>query len=420
MRLTAMGRFLIMMVVIGLAIGGSRLWQGTQKSAPYPPPIGRDAPPIGRNPAPESGNSGANSNAVETNSANGETEGETIGGVEIPFVITAAKKDWVADQVSRFNAQNVGKYKIVATPVPSREAMHAILEGKQKPVLWSPGSPIWPARLAQAYKEKNGTAILDLGNPNGYRVYLRSPLVFLTTQSKAKFLRPLLSTADCWQNLRKMSLGQIKTPFGPLNFSHADPLTSSSGMLTIGLIMYDYGKRNGQAGNMEALATNAKFLNYLSELERGLIYDTPAEKGTTALTKAFLADTNRYDLITAYESAALAAAAKQPEIAVIYPAPTAVSEHSVSLLGGDWVSPQQRAGAEAFMAFLGSEDAIRAGIKTQFRPLQAGGGLTLADDLSRHAAQGFQQSFEPIELPPYEALNAAAYQWRIKIAKQAG
>jgi ABC-type sulfate transport system substrate-binding protein len=192
-------------------------------------------------------------------------------------------------------------------------------------------------------------------------------------------------------------------------------------MLTLGLILFDYGQRTGQAGSMERVATSSAFMSYLKELEDGLIYDAPAQKGTTALTNAFIADTSRYDFITAYESAALEAAPKKSDIAVIYPSPTAVSEHAVSLLSGEWVTPQQREGALAFMQFLGTKQALQDGLKYHFRPAQAGGSLSLAPELSRYAAQGFQQSFAPIELPPYQALNAAAYKWRVEVAgKPAG
>jgi hypothetical protein len=404
MRLTAMGKLLILILVVGMAIGAYRTLG--------PKTGGLPGLPTGRS----SGSGESSGTATNSSAGAGNQSG---GAVEIPFIITAAKKDWVSTQIGHFNQAHQGEYQVVARPIPSREAMHAILEGKEKPVLWSPGSPIWPARLAQAWRQKNGSTIVDLNNPNGYRVYLRSPLVILTTRDKAKFLRPLLGNPNGWVNLRKLSMGQIKTPFGPLNFSHADPLTSSSGMLTLGLILADYGSRTGQGGDLVRLSSNAGFLKYLSELERGLIYDAPAEKGTTALTKSFLEDPSRYDLITAYESASLAAAAKNPNLAVIYPQPTAVSEHAVSLLSGSWVSPQQKAGAEAFLQFLGGEAALRDGVAEKFRPVVSGSDISLAPELSRYAAQGFVQTYAPIELPPYEALNSAAYQWRIKIAHQA-
>lgn len=412
MRLTGLGKIIILVLVIGLAIGAYRTLGSKVDVSNYGKSTSQTAT---RTTAPRNTATRSTPNG-ETNSSGTSNNGE---GVEIPFIITAAKKDWVSTQIGQFNAAHAGQYKVVARPIPSREAMHSILNGKEKPVIWSPGSPIWPARLAQAWRQKNNSTIVDLNNPNGYRVFLRSPLVILTTRDKAKFLRPLLATPQGWINLRKLSMGQIKTPFGPLNFSHADPLTSSSGMLTLGLILADYGGRTGRGGDLNALASNKDFLKYLSELERGLIYDAPAEKGTTALTKAFLADPARYDLITAYESAALAAAAKNPNLAVIYPQPTAVSEHAVSLLSGDWVSAEQKAGAEEFLQFLGSEGPLRDGVKEKFRPVVSGSDITLAPELSRYAAQGFQQSYAPIELPPYEALNTAAYQWRLKIARQA-
>jgi ABC-type uncharacterized transport system YnjBCD substrate-binding protein len=71
------------------------------------------------------------------------------------------------------------------------------------------------------------------------------------------------------------------------------------------------------------------------------------------------------------------------------------------------------------LQFLGSEGPLRDGVKEKFRPVVSGSDITLAPELSRYAAQGFQQSYAPIELPPYEALNTAAYQWRLKIARQA-
>lgn len=389
MRLTLMGKMAILMLAIGLAVGGLK-WQQKQQAA---------------------GKSGGSRLAQQ------EAGGSGTGGHDIEFIITAAKQDWVQEEVDRFNEANAGKWHIVTKALPSREAMHAILEGKEKPVLWSPGSPVWPTRLAEAWSAKHGGALLDMSDPNAYRVFLRSPLVFLTTRQKAKFLRPLLGGEQPWLALRKLSLHQVNTPWTWFRFSHADPLTSSSGMLTLGLILYDYGERTGQGGQLSKVTNDPKFLNYLGEVERGLIYDKPAALGTTKLTQAFLEDASRYDVITAYESAALEAAPRNPDLAVIYPHPTAVSEHAVTLLSGDWVSPEQRAGALALINFLGTKEALQAGIKHHFRPAQSNSALSLAGELAKYSAQGFEQSYPSIELPPYEALNAAAFRWHQHIAK---
>ncbi|HEX8834914.1 MAG TPA: substrate-binding domain-containing protein [Abditibacteriaceae bacterium] len=417
MRLTGAGKLIVFILVVGLAAGGWRWWTqqqagaGATGSANNGGNSGFKLPKFGKkDDAPAGGSNTGGSNTGTTNTSG--------SGVEIPFVITAAKKDWVGEQVERFNQINGDKWRITTTPVPSREAMHSILGGNLKPVLWSPGSPVWPSRLAEAYSAKNNNTILDMSDPNAYRVFLRSPLVFLTTQRKAKFLRPLLGGNDPWGSLRQLSLGQKKTPWGSFRYSHADPLTSSSGVMTLGLILFDYGQKTGQSGSLQQVANSQKFISYLGEMSRSLVYDKPAIGGTTKLTNAFLEDLTRYDVITAYESAALAAVPKTSEIAVIYPNPTAVSEHAVSLLSGDWVSPEQREGALAFMQFLGSREALQGGLKYLFRPAQSSSTLSLSGQLSRAGGQGFQQTYSSVELPPYEALNSAAFQWHQVIKKK--
>ena len=401
MRLTAMGKIVLLLMTVGVAVGGYRWWSQQSKGAGG---SGRSFSLPGIK-LPGSGQQGGKA-------------GETLGDNDILFIITPAKKGWVQDQITRFNKEHQGQWRIVTKQLPSREGMHAILAGDVKPVLWSPGSQMWPTRLAEAWSEKHGTTLLDMSDPNAHRAFLRSPLVFLTTRQKAKFLRPLLGGREPWLALRRLSLGQQKTPWGSFRFSHADPLTSSSGLLTLGLILFDYSQRTGQMGSLEKLSTDKRFLTYLSELERGLVYDSPAQEGTTKLAKAFIAEPSRYDVITAYESAALEAAPSHPDIAVIYPNPTAVSVHAVTLLNGDWVTPQQREGALEFVKFLGSPESLRGGLKEHFRPVQSSSALSLNSELSRHATQGFQQSYSTTELPPYEALNSAAYQWRIRIAKK--
>lgn len=334
---------------------------------------------------------------------------------DILFITTAAKRDWVQQEVDRFNDASSGRWRIVPKALPSREAMHDILEGKVQPVLWSPGGSIWPARLAEAWREKHPEAILDTTDPNAYRVFLRSPLVFLTTRQKAEFLRPLLSGTRPWAALRDLSMGKRRPPWGRFRFAHADPLTSSSGMLTFALILNEFVM---DGGDPVQAAESSQFAAYLDGLEQSLVYDEPARKGTTALTKAFIEDPAPYDLITAYESAALESAPKHPDVAVIYPNPTAFSEHAVTLLNGSWVSPAQREGALAFLEFLGGEQAQKDGLEYSFRPVRAS-TLSLTERLERSRAQGFKPNVTSIDLPPYRALNSAAYKFRVRIAPRA-
>ncbi|MBC8101440.1 MAG: hypothetical protein H7Z41_02475, partial [Cytophagales bacterium] len=164
------------------------------------------------------------------------------------------------------------------------------------------------------------------------------------------------------------------------------------------------------------VAESDGFKSFVRDLNTKLVYDEPSRKGSSDLFKAFLADPNRYDFITTYESNAIGAAEKNPELAVIYPMPTAVAEQSVVLLsGGDWLTPEQKAGGQEFLRFLAEADSLKDGVKSRFRPANPSGEANLTGAINALKGQGFQQTYSGVELPPYEAINDAAYNWRKQV-----
>ncbi len=419
MRVTGLGKIVILLLILGAAIGGWRAFQtlgaksgGTgngngKGGSSFPSLFGNKS---------KGGNSNGNNDGSNSNDGSGQSSTRNGGATdansgdvaaadnEILLLTSATKKGWLLDQIGKFNAQNGGKYRVTTKFMETRDAMHAILEGKVKPAIWSPSSTIWTSRLAQAWQQKNGKPILNLDDTTSYRVFFRSPLVFLTTKAKLPKLKPILGGG--WDKLRTSS---------GIKFSHPDPLTSNGGMMTIGLILADYASQTG--GDPTEIANSAKFRLYLQQLERGLVFDLPAQGGSSSLFKAFVKDPNRYDFITTYESNAIDEAIKNPQVAVIYPNPTAVSENVGAVLQGDWLSNTQQEGARAFLQFMGSEAAMREGLAYHFRPAQSGGTLSITNTLNQLRGQGFQQSFSAVELPPYTALNDAAFQWRLHVAK---
>ncbi|MBV9468283.1 MAG: hypothetical protein JO316_11835 [Abitibacteriaceae bacterium] len=127
MRLTGLGKVAILILVAGLAIGGMKWWQQQQGAGRSSGPGWNfKLPNIGKGAGGSNGSSGSGSNS------------------DIEFVITAAKKDWVQDQVDHFNGANSGKWHIVTKAIPSREAMHAILEGKENPSSGVRAAPFGP------------------------------------------------------------------------------------------------------------------------------------------------------------------------------------------------------------------------------------------------------------------------------------
>jgi hypothetical protein len=220
--------------------------------------------------------------------------------------------------------------------------------------------------------------------------------------------------------LADLGAGKKKLPGAtrPFVWAHADPIKSNSGFLTLGLLLDAYVQSTNGAVTPEQAASSGGFAAYLRRVEATMPLDAPVREGSSALMKAFLANPNRYDVITAYESSALEAAVKDPNIAVLYPNPTVVSEQAVVLINGDWVTPDQKDQAAELLTFLGGEDSLREGVNTHFRPTRQSASISLSPEIARRKGQGFQQTFTSVEVPSYEALNTSAALWNKTIGKR--
>ena len=353
--------------------------------------------------------------------SNSASSGTKSSGSAAPLTLitSATKKGWLEKQVERFNAEKGRNVQI--RYIETRDALQAIVNNKEKPTLWSPSAPVWAVGLSEGWaKSHGGSSLINNSDPNMYRIYLRTPIVFVTTQKKAGFLRPLLSGPKAWTNLAELSAGRQKLPglTRPFVWAHADPIKSNSGFLTLGLLLDSYVQSTNGAVTPEAAASSAGFASFLRKAEATMPLDAPVLEGSSALMKAFLADPDHYDVITTYESSALEAAVKNPDIAVLYPNPTLVSEQAVMVINGDWVTPEQKAVAAELLTFLGEQDSLRDGVNNHFRPDRESTGVSLAPEITQRHGQGFQGTFTSAEVPSYEALNSAAYRWNSVIGKK--
>lgn len=338
---------------------------------------------------------------------------QQAGGGDILVSTTGTKQRWLQAEIAKFNAQSQGG-KATLQLTESREAMQDILNGKLKPAVWSPSSPVWTSRLAEVWPQTHGGArIADPSSSQTYRLLFKSPLVFVTTRQKAGFLRPLLSGPAPWEAVRQLSLGRRKTPWGSFGFAYADPINASSGMLTMSLIITEFAREHGGANDLSAAVKAPAFAAYLGQIDRAYVHDASVAK-SSALEQSFTAAPGRRDFITAYENAALAAVESSPNLVMIYPSPTTNADQGAVLLSAPWVNDRQKATATAFLDFLSKPEALDDGVQFYFRPSQ-NGSQTLAARLGPGARAQFQASPIMVDLPPYDALNDAASQWRTQM-----
>lgn len=395
MKLTVAGKLALFLIALGVALGGWKAYQSR---------LGGASPTTNRTATNTPGTQTTNTTSATTAPVNAP-----LATNEIALLTNPGKRGWLDKQIDDFNAQS--DIKIKSQFLPTREAMQAMLNKNNHPALWSPSAVIWADRLAQV----KGANIIDTSNPDSYRVVLRSPLVFLTTKEKARFLKPLLSGNDCWKNLEALSTGKKKAPWGPLKWAHADPLQSNTGTITLALIIADYAGRTGQGAAIEKLPNDRAFLDYFKRLEKSAVYDSAVKKGSTALIKSFASDPSRYDFITAYEAQAMSSVADNADLAVIYPSPTVNAESAVAFLDWGDATPEQKTTAQNFLKFVAGPGPAADGVGERYRPVR---GASLTADLNKYAANGFQVNYSSIELPPYGALNGLAYKWSKEIAGQ--
>ena len=407
MKLKPLGKITLLILALGIAFGGYRFWSQSKQAGGNATENRRADNRNGEVSTAGSGGNDAPGNG--SNSSNGGND-NPVSSSEIQIISSNTKKGWLADQIDAFNAQQKGGVKVVSKAVETREAMTGILGGKYKPALWSPSSVIWADRLAQVWEDKTGKTLLDTGDVNSYRQIFKSPIVFLTTREKAKFLRPLLEN-DAWSNIRKISDGKIRVPYGRFHWAHADPLNANSGMLTMALILSDYTQKTGQGGSIAAVAKSGEFATYLKALEKDFVNDDAVTKGSSALVKSFAQDPSRYDFVTAYESAALDQVVKNPDLVAIYPSPTVNSEQAITALDWPDYSEAQKKAARDFLEFVAQPASIKAGYKEYFRPSRGDNRA-----ISKYSDNGFRSSYTAIEVPPYLALNDAGYQWSKVVA----
>lgn len=323
----------------------------------------------------------------------GNLDAAQVANGDVLVSTTGTKQAWLAGQAAKFNSQNQGHVEMLKA-VESRDAMQSILNGKLQPTVWSPSSPVWTERLAQLRPN-----ILDESDPQSYRVVFKSPLVFLTTRAKAPVLRPILTGATPWTILAQGHKYQ---------FGYADPLNASSGMLTMALIITEYSRLHGNLDPVRA-ASSTGFASFLGQLNKNLVKTD--DEGSSKLEKAYEASPDSRDFITAYENAALTAVSQNPNLTIIYPSPTANADQGAAVISAPWVTAAQKATAQKFLQFIGTKDAQKDGARYHFRPA-VNGAQALAGTLTAGERASFQASYTSVELPPYEALNEAAAQYR--------
>ncbi|HTE55268.1 MAG TPA: substrate-binding domain-containing protein, partial [Kofleriaceae bacterium] len=287
------------------------------------------------------GGDGGGKPAVGGQTAAGGAPGPAPDGpvTEIGFLYSTEKKEWLEAAVAEFQAKNPA-IKVSLRGMGSIDAAGAILDGKEKPVLWSPADSMVLAMLRDDWETRNGSPLFAAeGGEDEPQSLVLTPLVFVVWQDRAEALLRASGGSITWEAIHKLVTSNQgwpavggKAAWGFVKLGHTDPTRSNSGLQTLLLMTYDYYKKTRGLQVSELL--DPKYQEWVKQIESGV---SKFETSTgTFMTDMIRFGPSKYDIAMVYENLAISqlgnAQGRWGNLLVYYPPVTLWSDHPVALL----------------------------------------------------------------------------------------
>ncbi|GAA2244173.1 substrate-binding and VWA domain-containing protein [Rarobacter faecitabidus] len=288
------------------------------------------------------------------------------------------------------------------------------------PSVWSPASTVWTERVASIAGEKVVA---------GAESFAKTPVVFGMPESMAKALgypakdigiaqiHELIENPDGWGSVGKSLWGSFK-------IAKTNPNSSTTGLSTLLMQAYaasgktqdlttaDVGaaeefSRVFESGAIHYGDTTGKVLQNLADKTTG--------GGSSYVSAITLEETSLYnynignpDSHTVQPGETLTP--PDEKLVAIYPSEGSMwSDNPAVVLNADWVTPEQKTAATAFVEFLHTKDAQQVLPEYGFRPLDA--SVDVSTTLNGIVGIDPAQPKTTLPQPAPEVVSAAIDQW---------
>jgi Ca-activated chloride channel homolog len=334
------------------------------------------------------------------------------GAVVVDFVYSPEKEQLLTPLIDEFNTSGAevegAPVRVQAQVVSSGQSAQKISDGALKPTIWSPASSLW-GRLVN---QRTDSSLAPDENPS----LVRSPLVIAMPEPLARALgwpKKPLGWADILAeaNSNRGWAAHGHPEWGQFKFGQTNPDFSTSGLsATVAEYLVAAGKTEGLT---LADVERPPVRKYVGDIQRSVVHygDTTlffaeqmARYGPTYVSAVAMEEVTVLDFNRRLRKSG-------PKLVAIYPREgTFYSDNPLIALAGDWVSPQQAAGAKLLSDFLIEKASPELAAQSAFRPADA--TVAALDPITVANGADPAQPTRLLSLPEPKVLNAILAAWR--------
>ena len=332
-----------------------------------------------------------------------------VGQTEISMLYSSEKKDFIEAAAQSFQKDHP-EIKVTLNPKGSIAAAQAIVDGKEKPTVFSPADTLVQNLLASDWQTKNRTDLFATSGDDAPQPLVITPLVFVAWEDRAEVLLKAAGGTITWKSIHKAVTSNEgwpaikgKAEWGFVKLGHTDPTQSNSGLQTLLSMTLEY---HGKTTGLEvADILKPKYQDFIKELEKGV----PKFEVSTGqfMTDMVRFGPSKYDIAVVYENLAISqienAQGRWGNLKIYYPNTTLWSDHPIAVVKADWVTPAQKAAAKVWIDYLKSRPMQELALSFGFRPADPTVPIKTADSknpFTRLAPQGVKLQINPMATPP--------------------
>jgi Ca-activated chloride channel family protein len=338
------------------------------------------------------------------------------GAIELVFTYGSEKEEWVKDVTAAFNGERhktaAGKPIVVkAIPLGSGECIDELVQGSRQAHLTSPASAAFIKLGNAQWRAKTGKDLV--GSTDNL---LLSPVVIAMWKPMAEAIgwgkKPI-----GWSDILALArdpqgwASRGSPQWGLFKFGHTHPEASNSGLIAL------FAEAYAAAGKLKDLTpadvVRPETARYVSAIESAVVHYGSStgffgrkmfERGPGYLSAAVLYENM---VIESYSSKY---SPPFPVVAIYPKEGTFWSDHPVGIVEREWVTPEHREAAKAYIQYLLAPRQQSKALPYGFRPALVEIPLAAPIDLAHGVDPKEPQT--TLEVPSVEVIDALLNLWR--------